>query len=84
MIDRKFNIALVAALGLTLAACAATKEEPVAQPAEPQSRGPGPGPDGSPDGRPDQHDQLRSTAWRSPVGHRRSAAHLRQPVRTGR
>ena len=44
MIHRTLNIAFVAALGLTLAACATTKEEPVEQPAEPQAAAPEPAP----------------------------------------
>lgn len=44
MIHRTFNMALVAVLGLTLAACATTKEEPVEQPAEPQAAAPEPAP----------------------------------------
>ena len=45
MIYRTLNFALVAALGLTLGACATTKEEPVAPaPAEPQAVAPEPAP----------------------------------------
>jgi hypothetical protein len=48
MIHRTLNIAFVAALGLTLAACATTKEEPVEQPAEPQAAAPEPAPAAAP------------------------------------
>lgn len=44
MIHRTLNIAFVAALGLTLAACATTQEEAVEQPAEPQAAAPEPAP----------------------------------------